>query len=562
MKELLQNVFLIILLLSKAFKFSPSSGNSNNWECLKCNDKWSTGGNSCLNCNKNGNSNKPECINICQNHNYSGYYLDYNGLYRKCYESCKECNGPPDKDLLFGYILSHNCKICANGYYKLGESNCYSNETIKYKVSHYYLYNDSDNNLVWGECYKDCETCSKSGDSSDMNCLSCINNEWWEWYKPKLILRNGNCKEECRDNQYMTISGGCSDGCGDNFLFTYDHSCVDKCPDNYEPNDNKCVMKYVKETTPLDEFKSQVTENITDYLNITSLINGSDFIAVIYSKDKDDPKKQLEKGISAVDLGECADIIKNYYGIPLNDSLIILNMESKMNSNMKNIEIGEEKEENENKDKSINLDKISQIEVFDMSGRSLNISVCDKEITIMKLINDSLDESDIEFAKSLSNQGIDIFNPNDDFFNDLCHNYKNSDGKDIILKDRRNDFFKNVTFCQTGCTYAGMNYELNVANCVCSTSSVQGEKIIENYNKEEKSENVNFKSIAKSFVENLLDFNIDVIYCYNLVFDFQRLVKNIGFYTMFIMLILQIIFLIIFLIKKLKPIKEYIDTIL
>ena len=175
----------------------------------------------------------------------------------------------------------------------------------------------------------------------------------------------------------------------------------------------------------------------------------------------------------------------------------------------------------------------------------------------MKLINDSLDESDIEFAKSLSNQGIDIFNPNDDFFNDLCHNYKNSDGKDIILKDRRNDFFKNVTFCQTGCTYAGMNYELNVANCVCSTSSVQGEKIIENYNKEEKSENVNFKSIAKSFAENLLDFNVDVIYCYNLVFDFQRLVKNIGFYTMFIMLILQIIFFIIYLNKKLKQIKDF-----
>ena len=39
-----------------------------------------------------------------------------------------------------------------------------------------------------------------------------------------------------------------------------------------------------------------------------------------------------------------------------------------------------------------------------MSGRSLNISVCEKDIKIMKFINDSLDESDIEMAKSLSNQ--------------------------------------------------------------------------------------------------------------------------------------------------------------
>ena len=105
-------------------------------------------------------------------------------------------------------------------------------------------------------------------------------------------------------------------------------------------------------------------------------------------------------------------------------------------------------------------------------------------------------------------------------------------------------------------TYSGMNYELNVANCLCDTSSVQGENIT-NDNKEEKSENLNLKTIAKTFASNLLNFNFDVIFCYNLVFDFQRLVKNIGFYIMLIMLILQIIFLTIFLIKKLKPIRDF-----
>ena len=113
-----------------------------------------------------------------------------------------------------------------------------------------------------------------------------------------------------------------------------------------------------------------------------------------------------------------------------NDSLIILNMETKI-SNIKNIE-KEEDEENEIEDNSFNTRKISQVEVFDMSGRSLNISVCQKKITIMKFINDTLDESVLEFAKSLSNQGIDVFNPNDSFFNDKCHKY-NSDGKDIYL---------------------------------------------------------------------------------------------------------------------------------
>ena len=41
------------------------------------------------------------------------------------------------------------------------------------------------------------------------------------------------------------------------------------------------------------------------------------------------PEEQIKKGISAIDLGECTQIIKGYYNISENESLIILNMESK-----------------------------------------------------------------------------------------------------------------------------------------------------------------------------------------------------------------------------------------
>jgi hypothetical protein len=63
--------------------------------------------------------------------------------------------------------------------------------------------------------------------------------------------------------------------------------------------------------------------------------------------------------------------------------------------------------------------------------------------------------------------------------------------------------------------------------------------------------------LSKSFISNLLDFNIEVIHCYNLVFDLFILKKNIGFYCMLRFLIFQIIFLTIFFFKKLKPIKEF-----
>ena len=77
----------------------------------------------------------------------------------------------------------------------------------------------------------------------------------------------------------------------------------------------------------------------------------------------------------------------------------------------------------------------------------------------MKYIGD-VKELDINSAIERSHQGIDVFNAADDFFNDLCNFYDNSDSIDIIISDRRKDIYQNATFCQNGCIYNGMNYDL------------------------------------------------------------------------------------------------------
>ena len=78
----------------------------------------------------------------------------------------------------------------------------------------------------------------------------------------------------------------------------------------------------------------------------------------------------------------------------------------------------------------------------------------------MKFMGDT-DKIVLNAAKILSEQGIDIFNPEDDFFNHICYPYNNPNKKDIIINDRRNDIFQNITFCQTGCCrYVGINLSL------------------------------------------------------------------------------------------------------
>ena len=96
-----------------------------------------------------------------------------------------------------------------------------------------------------------------------------------------------------------------------------------------------------------------------------------------------------------------------------------------------------------------------------------------------------------------------------------------------------------------------MNYDLMIANCLCDSSYLQISLDSNNTNNEENiKENLNFNTIAESFLSNLLDFNIDVIYCYNLLFNLEILKTNIGFISMIVMFILQIIFFFIYLIKN------------
>ena len=94
MKRLFQRILLIILILSKGFS---------------CKVKFEI---------------KKEKSNISRK------------LYH-CYKSCKECFGPAKYIIIFLY--DHNCKSCKEGYYKLGETNCYNNEI---KNEGYYLHNN------------------------------------------------------------------------------------------------------------------------------------------------------------------------------------------------------------------------------------------------------------------------------------------------------------------------------------------------------------------------------------------------------------------------------------
>ena len=352
----------------------------------------------------------------------NSYYMEnnisnteYNNVNNKCYYICFKCDDGPIFNNKLGDLISQNCIECISNYYlKEGTKNCYNNDTIG---EGYYL----DINHIphtWKKCYEKCGSCYKSGNSTNMNCISCnknyINNKTSEPHHFQLT-ENGNCIESCSDNLFLTSRGECVPDCPNGtFKFSFNNKCIQKCPSNYELNkeQNKCILKSINQNTSLYEFKSIINNNITPFVNSSSLINGSDFIAIISTSDDMNPNTQLEKGISAIDLGNYTQDIKNYYNIPKDENLIILNMELKRNK-IKDKEI--------NDDKSLDLDKTFQIEIYDKSGRKLNLSVCKENIKVMKYIRD-VEELDLLSAINFAEKGVDVFNASDEFFNDICSN--------------------------------------------------------------------------------------------------------------------------------------------
>ena len=73
----------------------------------------------------------------------------------------------------------------------------------------------------------------------------------------------------------------------------------------------------------------------------------------------------------------------------------------------------------------------------------------------------------------MAKQGIDIFDPNSDFYTDLCFHFKSPiDGKDIPVKDRIRLFFPNITLCEEGCNIKGVNLTTLKVMCECTLNNL------------------------------------------------------------------------------------------
>ena len=128
-----------------------------------------------------------------------------------------------------------NCDVCIEGYYlrvdDINIRNCFSND-IKVPQNYYNIENEPN---IYYKCYKPCGSCFKEGNYTNMNCLTCIDNDVYEYDS---YYKNCFFRKSCVNSYY----------------YIYDENkqmikiCIyegEKCPENLpfiNTVTNECIM--------------------------------------------------------------------------------------------------------------------------------------------------------------------------------------------------------------------------------------------------------------------------------------------------------------------------------
>ena len=181
--------------------------------------------------------------------------------------------------------------------------------------------------------------------------------------------------------------------------------------------------------------------------------------------------------------------------------------------------------------------------IYDENKTKLNLSICkDEKIIIHYQLNTSkIDMSKVRYYAEL---GIDIFNINDDFFNDICYPYFVDDA-DVVLKDRETDIYQNYSLCENNCEYNLLNLLQNTVTCSCSAKTFC-------------TADLKIPNLASIFRDSLFYSNIGVIKCYRLVFRIKDKFLNIGFCIFTVLVSLHIPLFIHYCINNLSKMKSFI----
>ena len=539
----------------------------------------------CLTCNKGGNDENNECLS-CSENLYFDDEIKTNCMDddNQCAIGCAKCY-KNKTNTNYGVLSADKmCKRCSHkmGYFPLEK---YSKDQFYVSC---YPFNNSPRNYIFDEnekihklCYKTCEKCFKIGNNINHSCITCDANyifideepnncfpqcNYYYYYNnykqykctesekcpleyPYLIANKSKCVENCyKDNEYnLMFKNECLQKCPEGtsaYLYIYNGEFTAKCVDSSEYLDETECKLNIKNNNNLEYDK--ITEDIlqkyaqeymreypvantyvTSYSSSIESLNK--YLIVIYKLEKC-PKQKVE-GYISIGLDECIDKVKTKNTIIRNIVVEIFYI--------------------------IRKNAPPQIKFFlyhPDTEENLDLSICSGAKLAFKTSIFDNGEVNEELVKFFTNLKINIFDINDPFFTDICFNFA-KDGKDVPLDDRIQLYYQNISLCESGCTYVGINLESFEVECSCEVQNTQS-----NHNGD----------IAKTFLDNPLsnevfgvitNSNLEVLKCIKKAFNKNLILRNYGGLMMVGVFLVQIV-ITCFIKSQIKQVRNYIYSLI
>ena len=319
--------------------------------------------------------------------------------------------------------------------------------------------------------------------------------------------------------------------------------------DNYENNNSKDIFsnendlkctpfKFLKKNCRIENSEKEAEEMIE---NIRIELLKDSLNPLIYNLFNNDKKDLLVEdndiiyqitslynqkykeyyNISTIKLGECESKLKEKYNISKNDSILIFKLDFISNSS---------------------LYPVTEYEIYDYETKQkLELNVCDN----IKI--------ELDYLLPINENELFKYNLSSDYYNDNCFPYTTEKETDIILTDRKNEYYqKNMSLCQETCQFTGYNNEDKKVKCECNIKK-------------------NFTFFSKIILDNstfkeMLDItnavNLYVLKCYKYFLKKDGLIENLGSYIILSIIFINIILLFIFIIKGYKLLLKKIDGLI
>ena len=483
----------------------------------------------CLNCKLRNNSyRQPENDFYC-GPKKDKTYVDiepYNKL-SDCYFRCKSCDD-------WGNSYFMNCTSCRDGAnyehvkYRAGYGNCYRKA---HKCGIYPYYHD----------YDIAEAMGYDEDNCGENCDVCLYNFSCTERFPYFVYETHECVEYCPVTE--VLGNKCNMNNTVAMIILLRNPFGLKNPYDFLNSTisiqqfiSSSLFQYIAQSYNLDV--SALSTDINNYIGNGKIYNLQESQVIVGNNitlELTTFKLELEKLIdklgggttstgvpvsqptdtSIIDISECEAILKKKYGLSDEEDLMIIKGDLLK-------ELTEDY-----------LGNSVEYQIFSTSmGAFLPLTDCQEAGTTVSVTNPFNSMNLITQYQSKTGavviNGYNAFDVYSPFYNDICTAFTNENGNDVLLDDRRKDYFdENINLCESGCKFVGYNVSTNMYTCICNIKVIPGEE----------AEEYTGDYVTNQMPEGFRDLvskrsNIEVFKCASQVFSSKGQKKNFGSYIL------------------------------